>query len=139
MDLTYPEAIRWYAQQTKPIYLQSFTPSIPFSLTFPREDIQQYFSTDGTPFKYFVGTASWLMALAIMEGFKRIELWGFHLGPKYHYERPCFFYWLDEARRRGIDAYLPPDVEISPAGDPTTYSGPLYGYEPHSPSYMRTF
>ena len=136
IGLRYPSARTWYAKQSKPIYLQEAQPDIPSSLTFPRQQVQDYFNT-----KYFTCSVTWLMAFAIMEGFERIELWGFELkrDRQYDFERPCFFYWIEEAKRRGIDVYLPSDVEVTPPGDPLTYNGPLYGYEPHNDIYALTF
>jgi hypothetical protein len=136
ISLAYPTARKWYANQTKPIYLQEAQPDIPSSITFPRQQVLDYFNT-----RYFTCSVTWLIAFAIMEGFDRIELHGFELkrDRQYDFERPCFFYWIEEARKRGIDVYLPPDVEITPPGDPTGYDGPLYGFEPHNDIYARTF
>ena len=137
----YPSAYNWYTQQSKPIYLQEAQSDITSSITFPRHEIQAHFSTDGTPFKFFSCSAAWQIAFAIMEGFERIELWGFQLrrSHQYDWERPCFFYWIERARQEGIDVYLPPDVEITEPGNPSYYDGPLYGYEPHSEFYARSF
>lgn len=137
----YPKGYRWYAAQTKPIYLQDAQPDVPSSVTFPREALQQHFSIDSTPFRYFSCSAAWYIAFAIYEGFERIELWGFELslGWKYEYERPCFFYWVNRARAAGIEVYIPPNVVISDAGDPALYTGHLYGYEPHNDYYRKSF
>lgn len=141
IETVYPSAIFWLRDQGKPVYLQEPHPSIPTSRRFPREDIQAFFSQDGTPFRYFTCSATWFIALAIYEGFERIELWGFELkrDRQYDFERPCFFWWVEEARRRGIEVIIPPGVEITPGGDPASYTGPLYGFEPHNDIYRRTF
>jgi hypothetical protein len=138
---TYPGGYEWYKAQNRPIYLQEAQPDIPSSLTFPREELQNYFSLDGKPFRYFTGSVTWFIALAIMEGFERIELCGFQLkrDQQYDFERPGFFYWVERARQMGREVILPDDLEITPPGDPTNYTGPLYGYEPHSERYLRTF
>lgn len=127
--------------QEKPIYLQQTCPEIPSSLEFPRHQIQDYFSINGEPNKFFTCSASWYIAFAILEGFERIELWGFQLRREHQYdwERPCFFYWVDQARKAGIDIYLPRDVAWSDPGDPADYDGPLYGYEPHTEYYKQSF
>jgi len=137
----YPSAWNWYSHQSKPIYLHEANSDIPSSIAFPREQIQATFSTDGTPFKFFTCSVAWQIAFAIVEKFERIELWGFQLRREHQYdhERPCFFYWVEQARARGIEVYIPPDVEITEAGDPATYVGPLYGYEPHNEFYAATF
>lgn len=137
----YPSAYRWYQAQSKPIYLQEAQPDIPASITFPREQIQAAFSIDGKPNKFFTCSAAWQIAFAIIERFERIELWGFELRREHQYdhERPCFFYWVEQARSRGIEVYIPPNVEITAPGDPLSYDGPLYGFEPHSAFYKESF
>lgn len=137
----YPSGYKWYTTQSKPIYLQEAQPDIPSSLTFPREQLQQHFATSDKPFGYFSCSAAWYIAFAIYEGFERIELWGFELslGWKYAYERPCFFYWVERAKSLGIDVYIPPNVIITDPGDPETYTGHLYGYEPHNEYYAASF
>jgi len=142
----YPAGYKWYTKQTKPIYLRDVYPDIPASVKFPREEIQKYFGgpQKGSPGRYFTCSVCWLIALAIMEGFERIELWGFALIDKphkphdcYKFERPCFFYWVQKARDLGIEVTYPKEVAKIPfePGDPATYTGPLYGYcttDPHA-------
>jgi hypothetical protein len=137
----YPSGFEWYSHQTKPIYLQEATPEVPASITFPREQIQQHFSINGQPNRFFTCSAAWLIAFAIMEGFERIELWGFQLRREHQYdwERPCFFYWIERAKQAGIEVILPPDLVITEPGSPDGYDGPLYGYEPHNEYYAASF
>ena len=144
MMTAYPKGWAWYQQQTKPVYLREAYPEVPASIKFPREAIQNYFggSQLGSPGRYFTFTGGWLIALAIMEGFERIEFWGFRLADKparphecYKFERPCFFYWVKRARDLGIEVTYQPEVEAIPfePGDPATYTGPLYGFETSEP------
>lgn len=133
----YPMGYAWYAKQdaTRPIYLQEKQNDIRASLKFPKEEIQAYFSEDGKPFRYFTCSVCWFIALAMIEKFERIELWGFEVRatkPAYAWERPCIAYWVDKARKAGIDVWLPPELKpFTPEeiGNPNTYTGPLYGYE----------
>lgn len=136
---TYPKGYAWYAEQTKPIYLRDVDPTIPASVKFPREVLQAYFGGPqmGSPGRYFTCSICWLIALAIYEGFERIEFYGLTLKDKparshdcYKFERPCFFYWVKQARDRGIEVTYPKEVQRIPfePGDPSTYSGPLYGF-----------
>ncbi len=131
----------WYTKQSIPIYLQAAQPDIPTSLAFPRQVVQEHFGTPLALNKFFNCSASWLIAFAIIEGFERIELWGFELrrDKEYDWERPCFFYWVDQAKRAGVDVFIPPGVDISEPGDPSAYDGPLYGYEPHNAYYAKYF
>lgn len=144
MKYKYPAGYEWYSKQTKPIYLRHVDPTIPSSVEFPRQQIQDFFGGPqiGSPGRYFTCSVCWLIALAIVEGFERIELWGFALVDKphkphicYKFERPCFFYWVQEARNRGIEVTYQKAIEKLPfePGDPTTWTGPVYGYETNEP------
>lgn len=137
MEEKYPSGLAWYIKQdgSKPVYTQKFWPDIPGCIEFPRQQIQEAFATAKGPNKYFTCTICWLLAFAILEGFTHIELWGFSLrdqksGETYGFERPCFFYWIQQARDRGIIVTYPKEIEDIPflPGDPDTYDGPLYGY-----------
>lgn len=134
MLVTYPNGYKWYGEQQNPIILQEAQLDIPSSITFPRQAVQDFFGGPelGSPGRYFTFSGSWQIAYAIsLQKFTRIELWGFELkrDRQYDFERPCFFYWINRAREAGIDVFLPEAVEITAPGDPTTYSGPLYGFE----------
>lgn len=128
----YPRGYQWYTEQdgTRPIYLQEAQPDIKGSVAFPRDQIIEYFGH-----QYFTCSVCWFIALAIMEEFERIELWGFMVKATkaaYAWERPCIAYWINEAEKRGITVWTPPEMirpTIEEAGDPNTYTGPLYGYE----------
>lgn len=135
MNVTYPSGVEWYQSHdgSRPIYFQKHQPDIPGSTVFPRQDLKAFFGHE-----YFTFSGAWMIALAIFLGFERIELWGFELRDKpdrghecYKFERPCFFYWVEEARRRGIEVTYQPEVDQWPfePGDPLTYAGPVYGYD----------
>lgn len=138
---TYPSGYYYYQHNAegRPIYLLKEQPDIPTSKAFPREQIQEFFATEKGPMRYFTCSVCWLIALAIMEGFERIELWGFELrdtkpGSAFAFERPCFAYWVKQAKDRGIEVFyqlavikLYEDGKMIP-GDPDTYTGKLYGY-----------
>ena len=142
---TYPSG--WHYYQTKangrPIYLLKAQPDIPTSLEFPRKIIQNFFATVKGPNRYFTCSVCWLIAFAIIEGFERIELWGFELrdtkpGSAFAWERPCVAYWIEQAKQRGVDVRyqaavqkLYEDGKMIP-GDPDTYDGKLYGYSTKS-------
>ena len=137
---TYPSTYTFYQKEAegRPIYLQRVQPDIPTSVAFPYEEIQRHFATEKGPNRYFTCSACWLIALAILEGFERIELWGFALsdakrkfGPCYTFERPAFFYWIQQARNRGIEVTYQKEIERLPfePGDPDSYNGLVYGYQ----------
>ncbi len=128
MTRTYPLDYVWYALQEKPLYFQRPQPGIRHSMAFPHEELQAAFGT-----RYFTCTVAWLLAFAIHLGCQRIELWGIEVArtkPAHAWERPCLFYWIRQAQRRGIEVVYPSflDWDLNEAGDPDTYTGPLYGY-----------
>lgn len=137
-------AYQWLQRKdgTRPVYLQEMDPTVPGCVVFPRAQIQSHFKT-----RFFTSTGAWLIALAIMEGFERIELWGYDMPATsdHAYQRPCFAYWVEQARKAGVEVVIPRGAFLGPAGDnvppgnPDTYTGPLYGYEPHTPWYAETF
>lgn len=137
MTTRYPKSFEWHLRQDggKTFYTQVRWRDIPGSVTFPRRTLQKAFATPHGPNRYFTCTLAWQMALAIYEQFQRIECWGFELGDKpgerYAHQRPCFFYWVEQARARGITVTYQPVIDALPivVGDPDTYDGPLYGYE----------
>lgn len=139
MRETYLSTLMWFLTQdgSKPIYTQKFWPDIPGCVEFPRQFIQDYFATEKGPNCYFTCSIAWLLAFAIISNPRRIELWGFTLQDKpdrknecYKFERPCFFYWVQQARNRGIEVWYQSEIEALPfePGDPDTYDGPLYGF-----------
>ena len=138
---TYPAAFAYYQTKAedRPIYLQKVQPDVPTSIVFPRKQIQEAFATAKGPNRYFTCTVTWLIALAILEGFERIELWGFELrdtkrGSAFAFERPCFAYWVQVAKEHGIEVFYQEAVEKLYAsgqllpGDPEAYTGKLYGF-----------
>lgn len=135
---TYPVAgYEWYKKRAdgRPFYFQQPHDEIPGSQRFPATEILAW-----AGHKYFTCTGAWQIAFAAYQQFDRIELYGFELTRQhlYDFQRPCFFYWVEEARRRGIDVYLPPNVVITPGGDPASYDGPIYGYETTLPHFSLT-
>lgn len=140
MDLTYPSDVIWHKSQdgSKLFYHQRFQPDLPGSTVFPRASIEAMFpeAISKTGKFYSTCTICWLIPFAIHEGFTHIELWGFALSDKkpndaYKFERPCFFYWVQNARRRGIKITYQAAIEGLPfePGKPATFDGPVYGYE----------
>lgn len=138
---TYPSGYSYYQDKAagRPIYLQKVQPDIPASVAFPREAIQEAFATAKGPMRYFTCSVTWLIPFAILEGFERIELWGFELrdtkpGSAYQYERPCFAYWVQIAKERGVDVFYQDAISklyeagLMIPGDPDTYEGKLYGF-----------
>lgn len=118
----YPEGFKWYQAQdgSKPIYLRDGPdPTIAGSRLFPRDQIQRHFEGLSGLETFFTCSATWLMALAILEGFTKIELYG-------HAEvnKIGMAYWIGRARQAGIEVLIPPTLDLCVPQ--------LYGYQSHS-------
>jgi len=105
---------QWLASQTNfPIYMMERTPEIPMSIRFPREQIMTYF-----PRSYWTNTISWELALAIMEGFEEIHIYGVDMAQddllcnEYSAQRPSCEYYIGYAEGRGIRVYLPEESDL---------------------------
>lgn len=113
-----------------PVYMQDVQPEVPRSVRYPLEDALEAFG------RCFSSTASYLIALAILEEFPTIGVWGVHLTHRsvYARQRPGVEYLLGVARQRGIEVVLP---KSSPLKIPKKPVLPrveiLYGYDWESP------
>jgi hypothetical protein len=81
---------------------------------YPVFDILKYFQ----PFAYFNNSISWMLALAIAEGFEEIGIYGVDMaldgvtGAEYNHQRPSCEYFLGIAWGRGIRVHLPETSEL---------------------------
>lgn len=124
-----PDAYTWYQQQdgSRPIYLAEPDPTIPGAVVFPFHELVTFFSTPEHREGDFWGSISWMLALAIAEGFERIELFWFALmNDQYTKQVPSTRYWMGQARGRGIDVVIHGDSALKP-------DHKLYGCEQLSP------
>lgn len=93
-----------------PVYMQKHWDCIPKSIEFPLGDVTKYFGND----RYFTNTISYQIALAIMEGFEEIQIWGVDMAvdTEYHWQRPSVEYWIGIAKGMGIKIYVPPTADL---------------------------
>lgn len=99
----------WMAQQTDfPIYMQKVHPDIPCSVALPKDLVLSNFR------RYFTNSISWMLAMAILEGFKTIHLYGVDMAQdsEYIYERPSVEYFLGYVEGRGIRLVLPEKSDL---------------------------
>jgi hypothetical protein len=107
-----------YASWDCPVYMfQKYTP-VPNAVKFPYEKLIQEFG------EYFNSTISWLIAFAMLEGFKEIHIYGVDMatGTEFGEQRPSCEYFLGLARGRGIKVHIPAESRLLK----TKY---LYGYQ----------
>lgn len=128
-----PEHAQWLKVQKFPIYMQDNFEEIPTSVKYPLEEIFEHFhiNLEGEDhWKEFDSTFPYMLALALYEGFERIEIYGFEMGSEteYAYQRPNVHYWLGVARGMWLETgkpeiYIPDDCKLMGWGSK------LYGYE----------
>jgi len=101
-----------------PIYMIEDYPEIPASVLYP---IDEVIANVGRP--YFTSTVSYMLGLALLEEFDRIELYGIEMasGTEYAYQKAGTEYLIGLAQGRGVDVYIPDNSNL--------LNSALYGYD----------
>jgi len=87
-----------------PIYMIDQRPDIPTSVRFPIEAALQLAGRD-----YFTSSIAYMMAIALMDGFEEIALYGINLaiGDEYFHQKACAEWWIGLAEGKGVKVYVP--------------------------------
>ena len=120
-----PEHFRWLKEASGfPIYMQKHYKDIPSSVRYP---IEKYIDAFG---RYGTSTFAFMLGLALLEGYERIELYGFEMqmDTEYAKQRPNAEYMIGRAIER-VDVYIPPKCGLLKAT--------LYGYQDMSVGYRQ--
>ena len=123
---SFREYARFLRELKCPIYMQRRLRALPHSVAYPLEAALAAFG------RCFTSTVSYMIALAILEGYDVIGVWGVHLTARsvYSRQRPGVEYLLGVARRRGIEVVLPPGSPLRVPEEPVLpYTDVLYGYD----------
>src|SRR2546428_3192499 len=120
----------WLNKAPVPIYMVQHYDEYPSSVRFPIEEAIRYAGRD-----YFTSSIAFMLALAGLEGFEEIHIYGVNLaiGDEYFYEKPCADWWIGKLEGEGKKVVVP------------TASSLLkqylrYGYNPNrSPNAMTRF
>lgn len=121
----------WMKQNTTiPIYMTVLHPEIPMSVCYPLEGVQSLIPPARRK-SVLTSSFDYLMALAVYEGYKRIEAYGFEMGSdtEFRYQREGASYWIGYCDAKGIDLVLPEKTAL--------LSKRLYGYEGGSMIYRQ--
>ena len=107
-----PEYRHWLRQpHTFPIYMHKADPDIPASVTYPRQEIYYgQFVTKGDRkiADFYSTTVPYMLALALHQGYRRVELWGVDLkATARQAHRDCVFFWMGILGAYGVDIYIP--------------------------------
>ena len=107
----------WTQKQNIPVYMHQHWDIVPTSIAYPIQDIVNAFGN------YFTNSVSYMIALAIMEKYEEIHIYGVDmavigadtLNPEaneYTYQRPSCEYFLGLAKGLGIKIYLPQESDL---------------------------
>jgi hypothetical protein len=106
--------------------MQEVDPLVPASVRYPLEDaldLMDGLTVGGRRPDYLTSTASFVVALAILKGYREIDGDGVEMdsNTEYTFQREGFLFWLGLAHGRGIRLTLH-------CMDGVFYSQPMYGY-----------
>jgi len=126
---TFADYVNFMRKLRCPVYMQARYKYIPNSVRFPIERVLDEFG------RCFTSTASYMVALAMLEGYNVIGLWGVNpRGKEYGPQRGALEYLLSLARQKGIRVYLPRGVNLRLRAHPEPYrTRVLYAYDWRSP------
>lgn len=117
------EHIEWLSSRSFPVYMwdkhvEEYGDRVPNARPYPREYVLEKYGT------YFTNSISWMIAMGIEVGFKKIGVYGVDMAQdsEYQSQRPSCEFFLGWARGAGIEIEIPrtSDLLKSPF---------LYGYE----------
>jgi hypothetical protein len=77
---------------------------IPNAVRFPIEEAIAYGKRD-----YFTSSPAFMLALAGIEGFEEVHLYGINLaiGDEYFFEKACAEWWIGYLEGKGVTVYVP--------------------------------
>lgn len=121
-----------FAAATCPVVMQAVRPEIPTSVAYPLDAMRARYTVSGCDRPYFTSTASYMIALAIEEGYEEIQMFGIDLAhdTEYGNQRPSCEFFLGVAIGRGITVTTHPTSDILK----TAF---LYAYEDQARNWLR--
>lgn len=99
------------------VYVIEPRPELPGAIVFPREEMREWAKQHNMRW-YFTNAISWQIALAIMEGFEEIGIYGVDMmqaggkGSEYGFQRPSCEYYIAFAEARGIKVHVPDQSDL---------------------------
>lgn len=115
-----PKHYEWLTSQNEmDVFMQDVYPDVPRSVKYPLEKIQEMIGND--PNHFLTSSVPQAMALAALEGYKRVEIYGVAMesNTEYQWQREGVAYWLGFLKGRGVEVFFADE----------TFHAPLYGYE----------
>lgn len=118
------------ANQAIPVYMLINHPLVPRCIRYPIAEVQGLVPPQRQK-AVFTSSFDYLMGLAILMGYDRIELYGFEMGSEteYRYQREGAAYWIAQCDARGIELIQPSNSKL--------LLKRMYGYEGGSMIYRQ--
>lgn len=110
---------QWLTKNTTiPVWMKEARADVPMCRVFPLDEIREAIKC-----RVLSSSLDLMMAMAIYEGFERIEWYGIEMGneTEYRYQRQGASYWVGQADARGIELILPKSSRLFPSK--------VYGFE----------
>lgn len=103
--------MQWLMSCPMPVYIPDLDSRIPNGVRFPIERCEQLINLPGP---FWACSFSYMIALAIVEGFREIALLGleWYSPREWLFERPNVSFWAGFAAGKGVQLWLPPDTEF---------------------------
>ena len=91
------------------IYMQDVRPEYPGAVKYPFDEMRKRFGD-----YFWTSSLAYMLALAIDNKPEVIGLWGVDMSAsdEWQHQRPGCHYFIQEARRAGIEVYAPPESDI---------------------------
>lgn len=88
----------WLCKLKIPVYRWEVDPNMPTSVRYPREEVFDTFKS-----RFFCSTFDWLMALAILQRYERIHLYGWRMAQlNYTHQVKSGQFWVRKAVEAGV-------------------------------------
>jgi hypothetical protein len=109
------------------VYITKPDERLPDGILFPWEHLVSQYG----PY-FFSSSIAWMMAFAIAHKPDKIGLWGVDMAAssEYEYQRPGVHFFMQEAKRNGIEVYTPQTSDIA-------MPHPLYAVKEHWPMWAK--
>jgi len=107
-DVRDPDYLKWLGEvRDFPIYMIQTNREIPCSVRYPIEAAIEFAGPSKRD--YFTSSPAFMLALAGMEGFEEVHLYGINLaiGDEYFFEKACAEYWIGFLEGKGVKVYVP--------------------------------
>lgn len=109
------------------VYMQEEDYQVPMSVKYPLDAVCNRFLSNlrrGEAMnRYFTSSVCYALALAALQGFERIEMYGIEMetNTEYIYQREGVGLWVGICLSLGIEVWIPDDCAM--------FNAPLYGYD----------